>query len=62
MYNRERVEINFNKKVFEIYIAKYRIVFIDFLKLHKKNDKCKKVKKKYYKNIIINLNKKFKIN
>ena len=32
MYNRERVEINFNKKVFEIYIAKYRIVFIDFLK------------------------------
>jgi len=26
----ERVEINFNKKVFEIYIAKYRIVFINF--------------------------------
>ncbi len=30
MYNRERVEINFNKKVFEIYIAKYRIVLLIF--------------------------------
>lgn len=36
MYNRERVEINFNKKVFEIYIGYYRIVFIDFLKFENK--------------------------
>ena len=30
MYNRERVEIIFNKKVFEIYIAKYRIFLLIF--------------------------------